>query len=105
MPCATKAVNESHLSKEHHLLDQMGEDPVSKAQRGNQPPWGGQLHPHSVTSYDTQLPSAIGSPVFHCPVPVVQGYTSLLPVDTHLKTFTFRWPSKNGEKHFGERLQ
>lgn len=58
----------------------------------------------------TQLPTAIGSPVFHCPVPVVQGCSNLIPVDTQLKLFSppvffrstlFRWLSKIGEKHFG----
>lgn len=73
MPCAAKSVNTSHLSKDAY---KMGEDPVSKARQrggGGVCPLGGQLHPHSLTSYNTQLPSVIGSPVFHCPVPVVQG--------------------------------
>lgn len=43
---------------------------------------GEKLHPHFLMSYNMQLPSAVGSPVFNCPVPVVQGYTNLLPVDT-----------------------
>lgn len=60
---------------------------VSNAQ-GSTALLGGQLRPHSVTSNSMQLPSAIGSPAFHCPVPVVQGWSKLLPVDMHLKLFS-----------------
>lgn len=71
--------------KNPHLPDKLGEDLVTNAQ-GRSALLRSPLHPHhSVTSNNTQLPSAIGSPALHCPVPVVQGQDNLLPVDTHLK--------------------
>lgn len=77
------------LPKTRHVFYKRGEDPFSDA-RAVSALLGGQLHPRSniLTSYNTQLPSVIANPVFHCPVPVVQTYTSLLPVDTQLKLFS-----------------
>lgn len=49
--------------KTPHLVYKIGEDPVSDA-REVSALLGGQLHPRSLTSYNTQLPSAIGSPIF-----------------------------------------
>lgn len=123
MLCATKSVNPSHLSQvppstplPTHLLYKIGEDPVSCVHTRGGALLGEQLL-HPLTSYSVELPSTVGSPVlfcflfFYCPVPVIQGYTNRLPVDTWLKllsplvcpilTSTSRQPSRNCEKHFG----
>lgn len=68
--------------KNPDLPFEIGEGLVSNAE-GSSALLEGQLCPLSVTSKYTQPPSVIGSPVFHYPVPVVQGYNNPLPVDIH----------------------
>lgn len=85
----------------------MGEDLVSKTQGGLPP----RLHPHSdILQHATSFSHR--KSCFSLSGSCCSGFqVGLLPVDTHLKTllflsvflltFTFRWPSRNGEKHFG----
>lgn len=79
MPSGTKDANASHLSKDPS-------PPLQSRRRSGFRRTGGIFSPRrSPSSSDNgQLPSVIGSPGFHCRVPVVQGYTNLFPVDTQL---------------------
>lgn len=86
MPCAAKEhVNTSHLSKDPLPPLQNTSRSGSKCTGGWGGPPGRSPSSSSLTSYNMSLPPATGSPFFHCPVPVAQGYTNPFPVDIHLK--------------------